>query len=346
MAKGHASRIKRRNCFALFSLATMMTLNAAVAQDSSYAGQQIRVVVASGPAGGFDTYARLFARFMGDFVPGKPSFVVQNMAGAGGLRAANYLAKVAPKDGTTIGALHPGTVKAPLMDQSGVEFDPSQFGWIGSLNSEVLVCVSWLGSGVETLSHVMTKELVVGGAGVANDSAQIPAALNRILGTRFKVVQGYADGPNILLAMQRQEVSGRCGWSWSSVVVQHPDWVKSKTINILLQLPSRHKDLPDVPVATDLAKDATSREALEFLFGHLVMSRAYAFPPSVPTQRLEIMRNSFDSMVRDPKIIADFAKMNQELTPITGLEIQKVVKAFYDAPKDVVDLAKKAVQVE
>jgi tripartite-type tricarboxylate transporter receptor subunit TctC len=313
--------------------------------DPFYSGRQIRVVVASGPGGGFDTYARLLARHLGEFVPGAPSFVVQNMAGAGGLRAANFIAKLAPKDGLTIGALHPGTVKTPLMGAKGADFDPTQFGWIGSLNSEVMVCVSSRGSGVETLKDVMTKELIVGGAGITNDSALIPVALNNLLGTRFKLVPGYPDGPSILLAMQRQEVAGRCGWSWSSIVVQHPEWIKDRSINVLLQLPSRHPDLKDVPLVTDYAADESAKRAIQFLFGHLVMSRAYALPPGVPSERLETLRTGFDRMVRDPGVAAEFSRIKQELSPISGKEIQAVVKSFYDIPKDVLQTAMKAIEI-
>lgn len=341
-------RVSRRiACFVLgagFALSPFAASGQGAA--TPYAGQQIRVVVASGPAGGFDTYARLLARHMGEFIPGKPSFVVQNMAGAGGLRATNYIAKVAPKDGLTIGALHPGTVKAPLMGQGGADFDPSQFGWIGSLNSEVMVCVSWRTSGVENLKDVMSKELIVGGAGVTNDTALIPTALNNLVGTRFKVVPGYADGPSILLAMQREEIAGRCGWSWSSIVVQHPEWIKDKTINVLLQVPTRHKDLKEVPLITEFTKDDTSRKALEFLFGHLAMSRAYALPPGVPSERLDILRAAFDKMVEDPGLIAAFAKINQELFPKPGAEIQRLVREFYDVPKPVLDIALEAIRVQ
>jgi len=314
-------------------------------EDPFYSGRQIRVVVASGPGGGFDTYARLLARHMGAFVPGAPSFVVQNMAGGGGLRTANFIAKLAPKDGLTIGALHPGTVKAPLMGRKGADFDPSQFGWIGSLNSEVMVCVSSRDSGVETLKDVMTRELIVGGAGVTNDTALIPVALNNLIGTKFKLVPGYADGPSILLAMQRKEVAGRCGWSWSSIVVQHPEWIKDKSINVLLQLPSRHPDLKDVPLATDYAADENAKRAIQFLFGHLVMSRAYALPPGVPPERLETLRTGFDRMARDPGVVAEFSRIKQELSPISGQEIQAVVKSFYDVPKDVLKTAMKAIQI-
>ncbi|MDB5508162.1 MAG: tripartite tricarboxylate transporter family receptor [Hyphomicrobiales bacterium] len=310
-----------------------------------YAGQQIRIIVASGPAGGFDTYARLLARHMGRFIPGNPTFVVQNMPGAGGLQAAGYMAKIAPKDGLTIGALQAGTIKAPMLGQATVDFDHSKFGWIGSLNSEVMVCVSSQGSKVKSLPDAMTEELVVGAAGAANDSALLPVSLNSLLGTKFKVIPGYADGPGILLAMQRGEVGGRCGWSWSSIMVQHPDWVRNKTINVLLQVPVKHADLAHVPLASEVAKTPEDRQAIEFLFGHLQMSRAFVLPPGTPPERLSMLRAAFDAMVKDESVMADFNKINQELSPLSGTEVEALVNKLSATPPPVIARAKAAVGI-
>ena len=183
-----------------------------------FRGQTVKIVVASGPAGGFDTFARLLARHLGRFVPGNPTFVVQNMPGAGGLRAAGYIAKVAPRDGLTFGAVQGGMVKAPLLGLTGADYDSTTLRWIGSLNSEVHACVAWHTSGITTIQQAMEKELIVG-ASAGADSEVAPHAFNNLLGTKFKVISGYQDGPRILLAMQRGEVNGRCGWSCSSVVV-------------------------------------------------------------------------------------------------------------------------------
>jgi tripartite-type tricarboxylate transporter receptor subunit TctC len=307
-----------------------------------YRGQTIRIVVASGPSGGFDTFARLLARHLGRFVPGNPGFVVQNMPGAGGLRAAGYIAKIAPRDGLTIAAVQGGMVKAPLMGLSGADYDSTTLRWIGSLNSEVHTCVAWHTSGVSAIGDVMAKELIVGAAAGA-DSERIPLAFNSFLGTRFKVIAGYQDGPRILLAMQRQEVLGRCGWSWSSVKVQHPEWVREKTISVLVQVPMRHADLAAVPLATELAKHPEDRQAIEFLFGHLVMSRSYMLPPNVPPERTAALRAGFDAMVKDKDVIADFAKSRNELAPISGADLNALVDKFYATPKHVVDKALKAV---
>jgi hypothetical protein len=140
-------------------------------------------------------------------------------------------------------------------------------------------------------------------------------AYNSLLGTKFKVIAGYQDGPRILLAMQRQEVLGRCGWSWSSIVVQHPDWIRDKTIKVLIQVPTRHPDLNDVPLAMDVAKSDDDRQALEFLFGHLVMSRSYVLPPDVPAERTAALRSAFDAMVKDKTVIAGSSASTERQSP-------------------------------
>jgi tripartite-type tricarboxylate transporter receptor subunit TctC len=318
---------------------------AAQSEDRFFSGQQIRVIVASGPAGGFDTYARLLARHMGRFIPGSPTFVVQNMTGAGGLRAAAYIAKVAPRDGLTIAAMQAHTIKAPILTPGAADFDATRLGWIGSLNREVMVCVSWHTSPIKSLQDVMNSELIVGGSAGA-DTELIPVALNRLVGTRFRPVVGYADGPSILVAMQRGEVGGRCGWSWSSIVVQHPEWVRDKTINVMVQVPSRHPALSSVPLASDLVKDPANKGVIEFLFGHLAMSRSYALPPETPPARLATYRTAFDAMVKDAEFIADLERLKQELSPMSGAEVEALVKETLGAPQGVIERAKAAIDIK
>ena len=324
--------------------ASMLVAPAAVAQsvESFFRGQMVKIIVASGPSGGFDTFARLLAKHLGRFVPGNPTFVVQNMPGAGGLRAAGFIAKVAPPDGLTIAAVQGGMVKAPLLGLTGADYDSTKLRWIGSLNSEVHVCVAWHTSGIKTIREAMEKELIVGAAAGA-DSELAPHAFNNLLGTKFKIISGYQDGPRILLAMERQEVNGRCGWSWSSVVVQHPEWIKDKTISALVQWPTRHADLPDMPMAQDIAKSDDDRQAIEFLFGHLVMSRSYVLPPDVPADRTAALRAGFDAMVKDEAVKADFVRAKHELTPVSGADLNARVDRIYGTPKHVIDKALKAI---
>ncbi|MPZ36496.1 MAG: hypothetical protein GEU95_00280 [Rhizobiales bacterium] len=330
----------------LSALTTMiLTAPSAMAQSSVenfFRGQTVKIVVASGPSGGFDTFARLLARHLGRFVPGNPTFVVQNMPGAGGLRAAGYIAKVAPRDGLTIGAVQGGMVKAPLLGLTGADYDSTTLRWIGNLNSEVHVCVAWHTSGLKTIKEAMQKELIVG-ASAGADSELAPLTFNSLLGTKFKVIPGYQDGPRILLAMQRAEVVGRCGWSWSSVMSQHPEWVKEKTISTLMQWPTKHANLPNLPLAQEIAQSDDDRQAIEFLFGHLVMSRSYVLPPDVPVERLEALRNGFDAMVKDQAVKADFVKANHELAPSSGAEVQARVNRIYGTPKHIVEKALQAI---
>jgi tripartite-type tricarboxylate transporter receptor subunit TctC len=334
----------RTICVAGLTTAAMLAATPAKPQSAAdfFRGQQVKIVVASGPAGGFDTFARLLARHLGRYVPGNPTFVVQNMPGAGGLRAAGYVAKVAAPDGLTIGAVQGGMIRAPLMGLTGADYDSTKMHWIGNLNSEVHTCVAWHTSGITTIQQAMEKELIVG-ASAGADSETAPQAFNNFLGTKFKIIPGYQDGPRILLAMQRSEVYGRCGWSWSSVVSQHPEWYREKTIRVLMQWPSKHADLANYPLAQDLAKLDDDKQAIVFLFGHLAVSRSYVLPPGVPADRLAALRSGFDAMVKDPAVQADFVKSNHELSPMSGADVNALVDRVYSTPKHVIEKALKAI---
>ena len=334
----------RTICVAGLTTASMLAATPAKPQSAAdfFRGQQVKIVVASGPAGGFDTFARLLARHLSRYVPGNPTFVVQNMPGAGGLRAAGYVAKVAAPDGLTIGAVQGGMIRAPLMGLTGADYDSTKMRWIGNLNSEVHTCVAWHTSGITTIQQAMEKELIVG-ASAGADSETAPQAFNTFLGTKFKIIPGYQDGPRILLAMQRSEVYGRCGWSWSSVVSQHPEWYREKTIRVLMQWPAKHADLANYPLAQDLAKEDDAKQAIVFLFGHLAVSRSYVLPPGVPKDRLAALRAGFDAMVKDPAVKADFVKSNHELNPMSGADVNALVDRVYATPKRVIDKAMKAI---
>ena len=334
---------RRRIHVAGLAAASMFAASTAMAQPSVegfYRGQSIRIIVASGPGGGYDTFARLLARHLGRFVPGNPTFTVQFMPGAGGLRAAGYIAQVAPRDGLTFAAVQPAMVTAPLLGLPGAAYNPASLRWIGSLNSEVHTCVAWHTSKITTLQQAMERELIVG---TSAGSEVIPTSLNALLGTKLKPVTGYQDGPTVLLAMQRGEVNGRCGWSYSSIASQHPEWVKDKTISILVQLPTRHTDLGHIPLAPELAKTDEDRQTLDFLFGHFMMARSYVLPPDVPVERTAALRAAFNAMVKDENVKADFVKARHELTPIPGAELNTWVETINRTPKDVVGRALKLI---
>lgn len=301
-----------------------------------YKDKRITFVISSGAGGGYDAYGRTLARHMGKHIPGNPGFVPQNMPGAGGIRAANYLYNVAPKDGTVFGGVHRGIPMEPLFGNEKAQYDPSKFNWLGSLNNEVSVCVSWGTAPVKTIREAMEKELIVGGSG-PNDTEAFPALLNNIVGTKFKIVSGYPSGTAVNLAMERREVDGRCGWSWSSAKTQQPEWLKEKKVNILAQLSlAKHPELADVPLVMEFAKSEEDKDILELVFARQVMGRPYLAPPGVPAERVAALRAAFDATMKDPEFIADINKQKLELTPVSGVEIQKLVNKIHATPKSVI----------
>ena len=309
-----------------------------------YKGKQINLVIGADVAGGYDTYGRLFARLMPKHIPGNPNIVVQIMPGAGGVIAANVLYHIAPKDGLTLGSVQRQIPEGPLVGLGGAQFDATKYNWIGSLNNEVSICVSWHTASVKTFKDAFDKELIVGAQKQAN-TEQYPSIFNNVLGTKFKIISGYTGGNGVLLAMERGEVEGRCSWSWSSIVVQKPDWLQEKKINLLAQIALvGHPDLKDVPLVMDFAKSAEDKQVLEFLFARNVLGRPFLTPPGVPAERVAALRKAFDAMVKDKDAIAEFDKQKQELTPVSGQEIQDLMDRLYKTPKEIIAKADKAME--
>ena len=214
---------------------------------------------------------------------GQSNIVSKNMPGAGSLVLANWLYNVAPKDGTAFGMIGRGTGFDPLLGSTKAQFDADKFNWIGSMNDEVSVCVAWHTTGISTLEQVKQKEVTVGGSGPAADTDQFPKVLNATLGTKFKLVTGYPGGNEIDLAMERGEVMGRCGWSWSSVVATHQHWIDDKKINVLAQLSlSKHADLAKVPLIMDFAKTDEEKQIFKLVFARQPMGRPFLAPPGIP----------------------------------------------------------------
>src|SRR5262249_40612693 len=237
------------------ALLTVLPASFASAQSPAdfYKSKNIEFYVGYSVGGAYDLYARTIARFMGKHIPGNPTVIVKNMKGGGSLRLANWIYRVAPKDGSVIATIGRGTAFDPILGQTGAQFDGTKFTWIGSANNEVSVCVSWSAtSGITKFEDLLSKEMTVGGTSTSSDTDQFARVLNGVLGTKMKIVSGYPGGNDIVLAMERGEVQGRCGWSWSSVMATHRAWVGEHKINILTQLALRkHPDLPDVPLVID-----------------------------------------------------------------------------------------------
>jgi tripartite-type tricarboxylate transporter receptor subunit TctC len=264
--------------------------------------------------------------------------------GAGSLRLANSLYNVAHKDGLVFGTIGRGTGFDPLLGSKQAQFDGTKFNWIGSANDEVSVCVVWNGRGkVTKFDDLLTQELNVGGTGAAADTDQFPRIINGVLGTKMKIITGYPGGNDVNLALERGEVDGRCGWSWSSVKSTRANWMSEKKISILMQLSlAKHPDLPDVPLIVDLAKNDEQRQILKLIFARQALGRPFLAPPGVPAERVTILRKAFMDTMADKEFLAEADKAQLEITPVAGEQIQKLVAEVYQTPAAV---AHKAAEI-
>jgi tripartite-type tricarboxylate transporter receptor subunit TctC len=328
----------------LLALASLAPVRADSVADF-YKGRTVDVYVGYSTGGGYDIYARALARHMGRFIPGNPTLVPKNMEGAGSLRLANWLANAAPRDGSAFGTIGRGTAFDPVLGQPGAQFTASDFSWLGSMNQEVSICASWFDSGVSTFADLRTKELLVGAVSNNDDTGQFARVMNAVLGTKMKIVAGYPGGNDVALAMERGEVKGRCGWSWSSVLAAHIAWWKEKKINILVQLAlDKHPDLPDVPLVTELATNPAQRQMLRMIFARQVMGRPFVAPPGVPAERVAALRKALMDTTADKEFLADAAKAKLEINPVDGAKVEALVKEIYATPAEVAKQAAAALK--
>jgi tripartite-type tricarboxylate transporter receptor subunit TctC len=305
-----------------------------------YEGKTIEVHVASSPGGGYDAHARLLARHLGKHLAGSPTIIVKNVEGAGGLRLANALYNIAPKDGSVFGIIYRSTPFEPLMGNKAAQFDPTKFGWIGSASNEVSVCVAWHESGVTRFDELRDKELIVGATGPGSDSYSFTKILNGVLDTRLKMVAGYPGGNELTLALERRETTGRCGWSWSSIRATRPQWIDTKKINVLVQLALRkHPELAHVPLVIDLAKTDEQRDLLKLIFARQVIAYPYVTPPGVPADRVTALRDAFMATMEDKAFLAEAEKAKLEILPVSGSEVETLIREIYASPPSLVDKA-------
>jgi tripartite-type tricarboxylate transporter receptor subunit TctC len=266
--------------------------------------------VGSAVGGGYDLFARIVARHIGNHIPGRPSVIVQNQPAAGGVVMANQLYGQGPKDGTVIGVPINGLPTAPLL-QSGTQFDPVRLNWIGSTNREAYVAFVWHTVPVESIGELTSKEVVVGATTPGTTMVDFPLLVNDVLGFKFKIVRGYQGTPQINLAIERGEVQGMGGLGWASVKAQTPHWISGKKIRVLAQYGlTRHAELVDVPTMLEFARSDADRQAMTMLFARTEYGRPYFLPPDVPPDRVAALRRAFDATMRDPGFIAEAAKLN------------------------------------
>jgi len=319
----------------------------AQAQDSPetfYRGRTVSLLVGYPPGGGYDVYARVMQRHMGRHMPGAPSIVVRNVPGAASLTLANQLYAVEPRDGSVFGTFARSIPMDRLMGRQGAAYEPARFGWIGSANNEVSICTTNGALGVTSVNDFMARPLTFGANAPGSESHMYPNILNNLLGAKFRIVTGYPAANDLMLAMERGETDGRCGWTISAAKTAYADWLKQGRLFVAVQFATeRHPDMPDVPLALDLAREGEQKAALELLLTMQTMGRPFATPPEVAAPRLQALRRAFDATMTDPAFLAEAEKQRLEVQPVTGERLQDIVGAMMRAPAETIAAAQRAI---
>jgi tripartite-type tricarboxylate transporter receptor subunit TctC len=327
---------------ALLTLGASLRPAAAQSVEEFYRGKNVTIAIGFSVGGGYDLYARLLARHIGKHIPGQPNIIAQNREGAGSQRATLYLYNAAPKDGTVLGAFSRSMAVAPLIDNA--PFDARKFTWLGSISTDVSVCFTWYTSPIKTFNDMLTTPFTMGGLGGGADPDVFALMLRNMFGAKLKLVSGYPGTNDATLAMERGEVNGVCGMSWSTVKARHMDWVKAKKVNLPVQFGlQKEADIPDVPAVIDLVKGDEQTKMARLILAGQAMSRPIAAPPGIPEDRKQALIAAFDATMKDPEFLADAQKMQAEINPISAAEIEKLLAEIYATPKDIVAKAAKAI---
>jgi tripartite-type tricarboxylate transporter receptor subunit TctC len=319
---------------------------AAAAEPDFYSGKTVQVLIGFSAGGGYDIYGRTLARHMGRHIPGNPRLVPQNMPGAGSLKAVNYLYNVAPRDGTAFAGFAPGVVVEPLLGRSeGTQFEAPKFTWLGSISQEVSVCAFIKAAGIRTWQDMQTKKYVIGASGGGAESDVFPNVLRKLFDLPLKIVAGYPGGTEITLAMERHEVDGRCGWSWTSLLSRNKALLDNKRIDLTLQIGlQKDRALPEVPLIMDLTDDPLKKAALKLIVSRQTIARPFAAPPGIPEERARMLRAAFDATMRDAEFLGEAQALNLDVAPVGGAEVEALLKEIYASPSEVVKLATELVR--
>ncbi len=302
-----------------------------------YRGKSIDMIIGYSPGGTYDLYARLVARFLGDYIPGKPRMVPRNMPGAGSRLAANWVYNLGPKDGTVIATGDQSLAVEQAMGDKALTIDVSKFQYIGNPAADNNTTAAWHTSGIKTIEDAKLREVPTGATG-GSTSSQYPKAMNALLGTKFKIITGYPGGNDITLALEKGEVAVRGSNAWGSWKATRPDWLREKKINILVQIGlTKAPDLPDVPLLMDLARNEEDRAVLMLLSASVTIGRPLYVAPGVSAERVKALRAAFDQMVADGPFKEAALKEGFEINPVSGEEMQKIVAQIVATPKPIAD---------
>jgi tripartite-type tricarboxylate transporter receptor subunit TctC len=308
-----------------------------------YKGKSITLAIGFSAGGGYDLYARHLARHMGKYIPGKPTIVPQNMAGAGSLRAANFVYSAAPKDGTVFGTFARTTGLNPLLE-SGATFDGTKFTWLGSVTNDVSLCVTWHTSKANNWANFLKYPTNLGGQAPSSEPDIFANLYKNVFGAPVKLVPGYPGTNEITLAMERGEVDGLCGLSWSTIKTRHAQWLKEKKINLLIQASfKKDPDIGNVPLVMEQTKDPEKLQILKLMLAAQEMARPFAAPPGIPSDRAAALAAAFDATMKDKDYLADAKKSRIDVNPVSGADIQKLLAELYATPKDIIKKASQAI---
>lgn len=309
-----------------------------------YTGKTVRIINWAAAGGEYDLHGKLVARHIGRHIPGKPTVVHQTMTGGGGLVAANYLYNVASKDGTAMGIMVGTLSLFQAFGDKAIKFDAAKFNWIGTIASTKENVVAWHTAKAKSFEDLLKYEHIAGASGRSSPSYMVPKLMNELLGTKIKIVTGFRGGSRINLAMERGEVQGRYN-TWSSWKVTKPEWLKEKKITILVQQAlTKPADLQGPPLLIDLAKSPEDKKIFELMAIGSEMGRPLAATPGIPQERVAALIAAYRAMVKDAAFVADAKKLNIEIDPVTGEDMQKLVQKALATPAPVVARMKKLLE--
>ena len=323
--------------------AASMTASPARAADF-YAGKNLTFIVGADAAGGYDVYARAIAKHLARFIPGSPTVVVQNMPGAGSGKAAAYIYSIAPKDGTTIGALMPGAIIDPLLQKHSTGgFDATKFTYLGSADSDARVCVTGPASKITTFDQAMSQKTVIAATQTGGSTSDYAFMTKNATGAHLDIVNGYKGTAEVLVAIERGEAEGLCGIDWSSFKTQRSQWLRDKTAHVIVQAavaPNAELAALNVPNLLSFVKNDLDKQAVLLVTGQQVLSRPYVAPPGVPAAQTKILRDAFAAVLHDPQFLADAEKARLSIHPATAETVQQTVEKLYASPANVVQRAR------
>ena len=320
-------------------VATLADAQTAEPGETFFKGKTVTLLIGGTAGGGLDTAARIFSRHAGKYIPGHPTVTPQLMPGAGGIRVIDTIATAAPKDGTTIAVVPAGPLVEPLIGGRKTAYKMTDVVSLGAWAKDFSLCAAWHTSGFKTLADAQAREITVAGTGAAATPDTFPVLLNATIGTKFKVITGYLGTQETIMAVERGETHGRCGWSWSSLKATKMDWLTDKKIHVFLQMGAEKSSIfPDVPFAPDLAKTPEDKQMMALMFKPLALSNAFLAPPGMSAQRIAELRRAFNETLADKELVAEAVRsMKEEPSPTSGEEMQKIMNEIYATPEAIVE---------